>query len=192
MQRAVQQAGITRTPNFVASRCPGAPTPAGSCSCVRARSANIWATPHGYKSRHYRSTIEGAQVHLAAQHKTHTSMAVCGRRSGGRRHLVGAGLTLLLQIGLLVFFFFFQESASDGMCTEQHCDAPRQARRRWCVRSTSTRATVPVLERTQRHCDPYNTPRSPLSLSVMTAHTPLPSCLCDPDTGVPVLRDSKD
>ena len=110
MQRAVQQAGITRTPNFVASRCPGAPTPAGSCSCVRARSANIWATPHGYKSRHYRSTIEGAQVHLAAQHKTHTSMAVCGRRSGGRRHLVGAGLTLLLQIGLLVFFFFFQAS----------------------------------------------------------------------------------
>ena len=118
VQRAVQQAGITRTPNFVASRCPGAPTPAGSCSCVRARSANIWATPHGYKSRHYRSTIEGAQVHLAAQHKTHTSMAVCGRRSGGRRHVVGAGLTLLLQIGLLFFFFSFPERPEAMGCAQ--------------------------------------------------------------------------
>ena len=96
------------------------------------------------------------------------------------------------KLGCCFFSFPFLRDGSYGMRAEQHCDAPRQARRRWCVHSTSTRATVPVLERTQRHCDPYNTPRSPLSLSVMTAHTPLPSCLCDPDTGVPVLRDSKD
>ena len=134
VQRAVQQAGITRTPNFVASRCPGAPTPAGSCSCVRARSANIWATPHGYKSRHYRSTIEGAQVHLAAQHRhIHAWQFVAEGVEGGDTSLAQAS-PCSSKLGCWFFSFSFRKAqvmgcaqsstamhlgklAADGACT---------------------------------------------------------------------------
>ena len=143
---------------------------------MRARSANIWATPHGYKSRHSRSTIEGAQVHLAAQHKTHTRVAVCCGRRGGSDTTLTQASPSLLQIGLPWFFFFssIPKASQHGLRPEQHVDAPRQARRRWCVHSTSTRATVPVLERTQRHCDPWNSPRLPLFSVINRTHPAAP------------------